>query len=138
MPEWWSIEVMHGERSAFRWQEQHDSALIEAALTNGATDGLWHAHRWGVVFEVQFETGEQWEAFRNLPVVRAALDAVPDPVNGLLVYRGRGGGADARKPRRPKPAPSASAVSLPEPEAQPYLNLTGISPEQVDAPTAGR
>ena len=112
-------------------------SVIEAALTNGATDGLWHAHGWGVVFEVQFETGEQWEAFRNLPVVRAALDAVPDPVNGLLVYRGRGGGADARKPRRPKPAPSASAVSLPESEAEPYLNLTGISPEQVHAPTAG-
>lgn len=138
MAEWWSIEVMHGERSASRWQEQHDSALIEAALTNGATDWSWHAHRWGVVFEVQFETGEQWEAFRNLPVVRAALDAVPDPVNGLLVYRGRGGGADARKPRRPKPAPSASAVSLPEPEAEPYLNLTGISPEPVHTPTAGR
>ncbi len=31
--EWWSIEVLHGEVSAFRWQEQHDSALIEAALT---------------------------------------------------------------------------------------------------------
>jgi hypothetical protein len=137
MAESWSIEVMHGERSAFRWQEQHDSALIEAALTNGATDGSWHAHRWGVVFEVQFETGEQWEAFRNLPVVRAALDAVPDPVNGLLVYRGHGGGADARKPRRPKPAPSASAVSLPEPEAEPYLDLTGISPP-VHAPAASR
>jgi hypothetical protein len=28
MAEWWSIEVLHGEFSAFRWQEQHDSALI--------------------------------------------------------------------------------------------------------------
>jgi len=25
MAEWWSIEVLHGEQSAFRWQEQHDS-----------------------------------------------------------------------------------------------------------------
>jgi hypothetical protein len=33
--EWWSIEVLHGEVSAFRWQEQHDSALIEAALPLG-------------------------------------------------------------------------------------------------------
>ncbi len=139
MAEWWSIEIMHGELSAFRWQEQHDSALIEAALTNGATDGSWHADRWGVVFEVQFETEEQWQAFRHLPVVRAALDAVPDPVNGLLVYRGRGGGAGARKPRRPKPAPSASAVSLPEPEPEPQLNLTGISPpEPGNVPAAGR
>ena len=123
MAEWWSIEVLHGEFSAFRWQEQHDSALIEAALTNGAIDGSWHADSWGVVFEVLFETGEQWQAFRNLPAVRAALDAVPDPVNGLLVYRGRGGGAGAGKPRRPKPAPAASAVSLPEPEAGPLLDL---------------
>jgi hypothetical protein len=130
MAEWWSIEVLHGEFSAFRWQEQHDSVLIEAALTNGAVDGSWHADTWGVVFEVRFEHEEQWEAFRNLPAVRAALDAVPDPVNGLLVYRGRGGGAGARKPRTPKPAPSAGAVSLPEPEAGPDLNLTGISPPE--------
>jgi len=129
MAEWWSIEVLHGESSAFRWQEQHDSALIEAALTNGALDGAWHAGSWGVIFEVLFGTEEQWQAFRNLPAVRAALDAVPDPVNGLLVYRGRGGGADARKPRRPKPAPAASAVSLPEPEAEPLVDLTGISPQ---------
>src|SRR6266568_1166468 len=47
MAEWWSIEVLHGEFSAFLWQEQHDSALIEAALTNGAVDGAWHADRWG-------------------------------------------------------------------------------------------
>ncbi len=32
---WWSIEVLHGEVSAFRWQEQYDSALIEAALALG-------------------------------------------------------------------------------------------------------
>jgi hypothetical protein len=128
MAEWWSIEVLHGETSAFRWQEEHDSALIEAALTNGALDGSWHAGSWGVVFEVLFETEQQWQAFRELPVVRAALDGVPDPVNGLLVYRGRGGGADARDPRRPKPAPAASAVSLPEPEADPFLDLTEASP----------
>jgi hypothetical protein len=128
MVDWWSIEVLHGESSAFGWQEQHDSVLIEAALTNGALDGSWHAGTWGVAFEVLFETEEQWQAFRNLPAVRAALDAVPDPVNGLLVYRGRGGGSDARQPRKPKPAPAASAVSLPEPEAEPYLDLTGAAP----------
>jgi len=128
MAEWWSIEVLHGEFSAYRWQEQHDSALIEAALTNGAVDGAWHAGRWGVVFEICFDDEERWETFRRLPAVRAALDGVPDPVNGLLVYRGRGGGAGDRKPRQPKPAPSASAVSLPEPRAAPHLDLTGISP----------
>jgi hypothetical protein len=39
MAEWWSIEVLHGGFSAFRWQEQHDSALIEAALTNALSTG---------------------------------------------------------------------------------------------------
>jgi hypothetical protein len=47
MAEWWSIEVLHGEFSAFQWQASHDSDLIEAALTNGALDGSWHADRWG-------------------------------------------------------------------------------------------
>ena len=45
--EWWPIEVLHDPVSAFRWQEQHDSALIEAALTNGVRDGARHADRWG-------------------------------------------------------------------------------------------
>ena len=84
-----------------------------------------------MIFEVLFETSEQWEAFRALPAVRAALDAVPDPVNGLLVYRGRGGGADARKPRKPKPAPAASAVSLPEPQSEPHFDLTSASPQDL-------
>jgi hypothetical protein len=88
--QWRSIEVRHGEVSAFRWQEQHDSALIEAALANSVRDGAWHADRRGVVFEVLFGTEEQWEAFRGLPAVRAALDAVPDPIGGLLIYRSRG------------------------------------------------
>jgi hypothetical protein len=106
MAEWWSIEVLHGEFSAFRWQERHDDALIEAALTNGALDGSWHADYWGVVFEICFESEHQWERFRSLATVCAALDGAPDPVNGLLIYRGRGGAAGAREPRRPKPTPS--------------------------------
>ena len=99
----------------------------------------WHADTWGVVFEVCFGNEEQWEAFRNLPAVRAALDAVPDPVGGLLVYRGRGGGAAVRQPRKPKPVPSASAVSLPEPEAGQYVDLTNMSPpDPAHAGTASR
>jgi hypothetical protein len=134
MAEWWSIEVLHGEFSAFQWRAAHDSELIEAALTNGALDATWHADSWGVAFEVLFEDADKWEAFRGLPIVRAALDAVPDPVNGLLIYRGRGGSSAAGKPRRPRPAPSAAAASLPEPEAEPYLDLTTISaPSLVEA-----
>jgi len=104
-----------------------DSALIEAALTNRVRDGAWHAGRWGVVFEVLFEAEGQWESFRGLPVVRAALDAVPDPVNGLLVYRGRGGGAGDREPRRQGPAPGSGAVSLPGPADEQYLDLAAAS-----------
>ena len=115
MAEWWSIEVLHGEFSAFRWQEQHDSALIEAALTNGAVDGAWHANRWGIVFEICFDDEERWEAFRRLPAVRAALDGVPDPVNGLFVYRGRGGGAGDRKPRQPRPRRARALSRCPSP-----------------------
>jgi hypothetical protein len=133
MAEWWSIEVLHGEFSAFQWQQAHDSELIEAALTNGALDGTWHAGQWGVAFEVRFKTSQDWEAFRNLPVVRAALDAVPDPVNGLLIYRGRGGTSAAGLPRRPRPAPSASAMALPEPDEEPYLDLTRASPDLMGA-----
>jgi hypothetical protein len=128
MAEWWSIEVLHGEFPAFRCQEQHDDALIEAALTNGALDGSWHADSWGVAFEICFENEQQWERFRSLPAVCAALDGVPDPVGGLLIYRGRSGTSGTRKPRRPKPAPGAEAISLPEPQAVPHLDLTGTSP----------
>jgi hypothetical protein len=128
MAEWWSIEVLHGEFSAFQWESAYSSELIEAALTNGARDATWHVDTWGVAFEVCFEDAGQWQAFRSLPAVRAALDAVPDPVNGLLIYRGRGGSSAAGKPRKPRPAPSAAAAALPEPEPERYLDLTRSAP----------
>jgi hypothetical protein len=124
MAEWWSIEVFDAEQlPARRWKEAHQDALTEAAITHGATSWEWHEHQYGVVFEVLFDNDEQWEAFRELAAVRTALDAVPDPVNGLLVYKGRGGGAGPRKPRKPKPAPSAQAVELPEPEQEAIVQL---------------
>src|SRR5262249_9405025 len=113
---------------ARRWKDSYQDDLTEAALTNGAIEWAWHEHRYGVVFEVLFESGEQWEAFRALPAVRSALDGVPDPVNGLIVYRGRGGGSGPRKPRKPKPAPGASAMALPEPSEEIVLQLTGVAP----------
>ena len=56
----------------FPWQEQHDSALIEAALTNGAVDGAWHAGHWGVVFEICFDDEERWETFLRSACLRCA------------------------------------------------------------------
>ena len=93
MSEWWSIEVFDAaELPARRWKDSYQDELTEAAITNGAIYWEWHEHRYGVVFEVLFDSDAQWEAFRALPAVRSALDGVPDPVNGLIVYRGRGGG----------------------------------------------
>ena len=116
MSEWWSIEVFDAEQlPARRWKDSYQDELIEAALTNGAVYWEWHEHRYGVVFEVLFDSDAQWEAFRALPAVRAALDGVPDPDNGLLIYRGRGGAAGSPKPRKPKPAPGAAALELEEP-----------------------
>ena len=131
MAEWWSIEVFDAtEQTARRWKQAHQDTLTEAAITHGATYWEWHEHQYGVVFEVLFETDEQWEAVRDLPGVRAALEDVPDPVNGLLIYRGRGRGAGARKPRRPKPAPSASAIELPDPKLEEVVKLDRSDPPE--------
>lgn len=124
MAEWWSIEVFHGDKlPASRWKDAYSDELIEAAVTNGAVYWEWHEFGYGVIFEVCFPGDEQWEAFRDLPAVRAALDGVPDPVNGLLVYRGRGGASGSRKPRKPKPAPGAAALELEEPRKHRRIRL---------------
>jgi hypothetical protein len=116
MAEWWSIEVFSGDKlPASGWRYAYEDELTEAAITHGAIYYEWHDSQYGVIFEVLFSTDEQWEEFRALPAVSAALDAVPDPVNGLLIYRGRGGAAGSRKPRKPKPAPGAAALELEEP-----------------------
>jgi hypothetical protein len=129
--EWWSIEVFHGEFSAARWKDSHGSALTESAITHGATDWGWHEYRWGVIFEIAFTDEAQWDAFRGLPQVISALDAVPDRVNGLLIYRGRGGssGSPSRRPRRP--SAGAGALELPEPGAGTEVNLTESDPERL-------
>jgi hypothetical protein len=131
MTGWWSIEVFHGESSARRWQDIYSNALIEAAVTHGATSWEWHEHRWGVVLEIEFAEDSRWEGFRALPAVQAALDAVPDPVNGLLVYRGRGGGAGSISPRKPRPVTGAGAVALPEPGDEPVVKLTSAQAPDV-------
>jgi hypothetical protein len=113
MAEWWSIEVFSGDKlPASGWRYAYEDELTEAAITHGALYYEWHDTEYGVIFELLFGREAQWEAFSALPAVRAALDAVPDPVNGLLIYRGRGGAAGGRKPRKPKPAPGAAALEL--------------------------
>jgi len=108
--EWWSIEVFDAaELPARRWREAYEDKLTEAAVTHGARYWEWHEHRYGVVFEVLFDSDQQWEAFRALPAVRSALDSVPDPVNGLIIsraapHRGQPAtGAGQRRARRLDP-----------------------------------
>jgi len=124
MAEWWSIEVFSGDKlPASGWRYAYEDDLTEAAITHGAMYYEWHDTEYGVIFEVLFRDDEQWEAFRALPAVRAALDGVPDPVNGLIIYRGRGGAAGSRTPRKPKPAPSAAALELEEPKKERRLKV---------------
>jgi hypothetical protein len=107
---WLTIEVADGAFSASSWRDAHGDSLSESAVTNGVRGWSWHDTEWGVVLEIEFRTEADRERFRALPAVRAALDAVPDPVGGLYVYPGRGGGAGAGRPRRPRPAPAADAI----------------------------
>jgi hypothetical protein len=128
VPEWLTVEVFDGDAPASEWRRAYDDALIEAAVTNGASYWEWHLTPWGVVLELVFDSDERLERFRALPVVRAALDAVPDRVSGLLVYRGRGGGSGALVPRHRRPRPVAGAAALPVPEDDRYVRL-GIDGE---------
>lgn len=118
--DWWSIEIFNARTSAARWRDAHAESLIESAVTNGALSWEWRAHSWGVVLELSFREEWEWEAWRRLPGTQAALEATPDPVNGLLVHRGHGGAAGDRSPRRPRITPSAGAVVLPEPGADDF------------------
>jgi hypothetical protein len=127
---WWSIEVFDGaQQSAARWQDSYDNALVEAAIAHGAYEWHWHRHSWGVLFEVGFRSEEQWPTYRELPAVRAALDAVPDPVNGLIVYPGRGGSSGRVQPRRPRPIAGAGAAPIPETPVRTELVLATPEPE---------
>ena len=78
-------------------------------------------------------SGEQRDRFRRLPAVRAALDAVPDPANGLLVNPERGGGPGSRIPRRPHPLPMSGAGALPEPHEDQSIRLAAAIPAVISA-----
>jgi hypothetical protein len=126
MADWWSIEVFDSRiQAALRWKDSYRTQIVEAAITSGALDWQWIEHKTGVVFEVSFADEDKWEQFRARTGVQAALDGAPDPVSGVLVYRGRGGSAGSRQPKRPKPSAGAGALDLPEPTDQRILNLTG-------------
>ena len=111
-----SIEVLDGRFSAGTWAEAWGDSLTETAIVSGALDWSWHRHSWGVVLELSFTDEEAWDRFRASPSVQGALDAVPDPVSGVIVYRGRGGSAGVWEPRRPRPLLGSGAAALPLPD----------------------
>ena len=134
--EWLTVEVFDADFPATQWRRAHQDALVEAALTNGVISWEWHDTRWGVVLELLFPTDEHVDRYRQLPVVLAALDAVPDRVGGLVVYRGRGGGAGAPVPRRPRPVPLVAAAALPDSQPEVFLRLSGPDDGRADVPGA--
>ncbi len=91
----------------------HGDALVKAGLGEGAVDWDWLHLPWGSILEVEFLEESDFERFRHLPAVEAALDAAPGRV---YVYRGRGGSTGTRRPRRPRPFAGAGAVALPLPD----------------------
>jgi hypothetical protein len=114
-----SIEVFDADfYPAASWADAHGDGLVEAALSEGAVDWNWHPTSWGIVFEVAFDDEEAWDRFRELLAVKAALDLVPNPVSGVLIYRGRGGSAGTTKGRRPKPLIGSGSAALPLPIEQ--------------------
>ncbi len=115
MSTWYSIEVFDGATSAAIWAEAYGDALVEAAFMSGASDWSWHHHGWGVVLETCFPDDAAWDKFREVAAVRSALEAVPDPLTGLIVYRGRGGSSGRAAPRRPKPLAGSGSAALPLP-----------------------
>jgi hypothetical protein len=132
-----SIEVFDSDfYPASGWAESFGDSLVENALGEGAIDWAWHPTSWGVVFEVAFENEDAWERFRACLAVRAALEAVPNPVNGVLIYKGRGGSAGTTKGRKPRPLIGSGAAALPLPIEDEVFWTVPITPATLFATAA--
>jgi hypothetical protein len=115
---WLTVEVFDGDRpvaglSAAGWARAWQDRIVEAAVTGGAVFWDEHEHSWGVVLEFTFADEALRDAFRDSPLLRAALDGAPDKV---LVYPHRGGGDGMRQPRRPRPLLRSGGAELPAPD----------------------
>lgn len=110
-----SIEVLDGSYGASMWQSAYGDDLVDAAVEEGLIDWQWQPHTWGVVLELEFEDESGWERFMQHPSVSNALSDVPDPLTGLIYYRGWGGRSGCEEPRKPKPLAGGGAAALPLP-----------------------
>jgi hypothetical protein len=134
MAMWMSIEVFDGDfYPASSWADAFGDSIVEAAVSGGASDWSWQPTSWGVVFEVAFEDEDAWERFRASLAVRVALESVPNPVNGVLVYKGRGGSAGAARGRKPRPMTGSGAAALPLPLEDELLWAVPATPATVSA-----
>lgn len=123
--EWLTIEVFDADAAAWAWRDRHGQDLVSLALSTAATYWEWHEHRYGVALEVCFRDEDARELFRRLAAVRAALELAPDPVSGVLVYRGRGGGAGSAARLGPRPFRGEGAHALPVPVDDPLEACVG-------------
>lgn len=131
-----SIEVLDAAFPASSWQQGFGDRLIATALEHGATEWRWVERPWGVVLEIAFSSEKWCLRWRDLPAIRSAFDAVPDPVNGLIFHRGWGGTSGSGEPRRPRPVAGAGAaeVPVPEPDKTPEDCLAAGAPSPMVGP----
>jgi len=114
--DWYSIEVSNSASGSARtWSEAYGDVLTGIALAEGAITWDWGHEPWGSVLEIELADEADWIRFLAIDAVKAALEAVPDPVNGLSIHPGRGGSSGSRDPRRPQPLIGSGAASMPLP-----------------------
>ena len=111
-----SIEVLDATFSASSWKFGYGDMLTATAVEHGASEWRWIERSWGVVLEIRFGNERQANRWRELPAVRSAFDAVPDPVNGLIFHRGWGGTSGSGEPRRRGPRSSSGGAEVPLPD----------------------
>lgn len=133
-----SIEVIDAAFSASSWKFAHGDVLSATAVEWGAQEWRWVERPWGVVFEVAFRRESAAEHWLSLPAVKAALDAVPDPIAGLVFHRGWGGASGSGEPRRGKPAAGAGGAEVPIPDDVLLDDVVGSAGRDLDEPSTVR
>jgi hypothetical protein len=111
-----AVEIFDAAFPASTWMYAQGDLLTTLALEYGADEWRWISRPWGVVLEIAFSSERNYAMWREVPAVRAAFDAVPDPVGGLVFHRGWGGSSGSGEPRRPRPFAGAGSAELPVPE----------------------
>jgi uncharacterized protein YdeI (YjbR/CyaY-like superfamily) len=111
-----------------RWS-QSNRAKATALIEQGAMQPAGQREVEQAQADGRWDAAYAGQAAAEVPAdLRAALDAVPDPVSGVLVYPHRGGGDGCRQPARPRPrvAGDAAAQPLPDPDAERVLPCTSV------------